>query len=116
MTQALSQLNLFRGQQEQSAGIARVAKHNASFIELMRDVAKRISLERGSVSIDDFRQFAGERGIVPIHQNAWGGVFRGPEWQMVGREKSAVVSNHAREVKVWKWVGREGATVGRAEC
>jgi hypothetical protein len=108
MNQAQPQLNLFRGQQEQSAGIDRVARHNASFIEIMRGVAKRISLERGSVRIDDLRQFASERGLVPIHPNAWGGVFRGPEWQMVGREKSSVVSNHAREVKVWKWVGRDG--------
>jgi hypothetical protein len=105
MTQTLSQLNLFRGQQEQSAGIERVAKHNASFIELMRSVAKRISLDRGSVSIDDLRQFASERGIVPIHPNAWGGIFRGPGWQMVGREPSSVVSNHARSIIVWKWVG-----------
>jgi len=107
MNQALLQLNLFRGEQEKSAGIDRVAKHNASFIELMRSVAKRISLARGSVSIDALRQFAGERGIVPIHPNSWGCIFRGPEWQMVGREKSSVVSNHAREVKAWKWVGRQ---------
>ena len=107
MNQALLQLNLFRGEQEKFAGIDRVAKHNASFIEVMRGVAKRISLAHGSVSIDALRQFAGERGIVPIHPNAWGGVFRGPEWQMVGREQSSVVSNHARSIIVWKWVGRQ---------
>lgn len=106
MTQTLSQLNLFRGQQKQSAGIERVAKHNASFLELMRGVAKRISLEQGSVSVDALRVFASERGLVPIHPNAWGSIFRGKDWKMIGREPSSVVSNHAREVKVWKWVGR----------
>lgn len=107
-SETLSQLNLFRGQQEKSAGIDRVAKHNASFIELMRSVAKRISLERGSIRIDDLRQFASDQGIIPIHKNCWGSIFRGKDWQMVGREPSNVVSNHARSIIVWKWVGISG--------
>jgi hypothetical protein len=47
--------------------------------------------------------FAEQLGLVPSSTNSWGTVFRGPHWKMVGRQKSAVRSNHAREIKVWQW-------------
>jgi len=58
----------------------------------------------GSVSADDLRRYADKHNDQPGHVNAWGSVFRGAGWRMVGRMKSTIPSNHAREIKVWRWV------------
>jgi hypothetical protein len=86
-------------------GLDAIELSSQSFVEAMRAEAKRISKERGWVSSDDLRVYASQHNLEPTHQNSWGAIFRGPCWQVVGRRKSAVPGNHAREIKVWQYVG-----------
>ncbi len=86
-------------------GLDRVERSSASFVESMRTIAKGISLMRGEVCMDDLRVAAEQAGLKPEHCNAWGAIFRGPGWTMIGRRPSLVETNHHREIRVWKWEG-----------
>ena len=69
----------------------------------MRKIAKRLSWEHGAVCADDLRRIANSTNDQPAHVNAWGAVFRGKDWRVIGRTKSITPTAHAREIKVWKY-------------
>lgn len=100
------QLDLFAGKRRQREGIAKVASNNSTFKDLLRAKAIQLSLERGSVSIDELRVYCEENGIRPAHHNAYGSIFRGKEWELVGRKPSEFPSNHGREIRIWRYVSR----------
>lgn len=102
------QLSLEEGRVLKDNGLASVAENNTVFLALMRAEAIRISLSRGWVTSDDLRVYASQLDLVPTHQNAWGAIFRGPQWKVVGHRKSAVPGNHAREIKIWQYMERTG--------
>lgn len=77
------------------------------FVELMRECAREISEREGFVSTDDLRLYAVGHGLYPKHQNSWGSILRGAHWMIVGRKRSALPSNHAREIRIYKWVSDE---------
>jgi len=85
------------------AGIESVETNNMRFVDVMREIAKHISLRQGKVSCDDLREIADEAEFSPDHPNAWGSIFRGEHWQCIGRQQSAKKTNHAREIRVWQW-------------
>ncbi len=93
-----------KGEQERDEGIARVGSNADTFVQDMREVAVAISREKGYVTSDDLRRIAADEGLEPHHPNAWGAIFRGKRWECIGRRKSAKVSNHAREIRVWRWI------------
>ena len=101
----MTQLDLFIGTQRKEAGISLVESNAVPFIEAMRREAIRISILRGSVTSDDLRLYADRHGFIPHHQNAWGAIFRGKAWRIVGRKKSELVSNHTREIRIWRYEG-----------
>lgn len=100
------QLSLKQGRALKNDGLASVAENNTAFLALMRAEAIRISQSRGWITSDDLRVYASQLNIEPTHQNAWGAIFRGPQWKVVGHRKSAVPGNHAREIKIWQYVPR----------
>lgn len=102
------QLSLEEGRVLKDNGLASVAENNTAFLALMRAEAIRISLSRGWVTSDDLRVYASQLDLEPTHQNAWGAIFRGPQWKVVGHRKSAVPGNHAREIKIWQYVEQIG--------
>jgi hypothetical protein len=104
----MTQLSLAAGCALKAAGQALVESHNETFVALMRAEAKRISLERGWLTSDDLRVYADQQNIHPQHPNAWGSVFLGPCWQVIGRRKSAIPSSHHREIKIWQYVEQSG--------
>ena len=77
---------------------------NAEFLAAIRKQAVRIASRRKarSLTIDDLRNYAHQRGIAPRHPNAWGAVFRGQEWRSVDYRCSGIPSNHGRRVCVWR--------------
>jgi hypothetical protein len=77
--------------------------HDASFVTRMRHAAIKISDESGFVSSDNLRSIAEGMGLVPQSPNSWGGIFRGPHWKVIGRQKSTRPGNHAREIRIWKY-------------
>lgn len=84
-------------------GLDAIESHDGAFVRMMRCHAMLISQERGWVTSDDLRVVAAQQRLEPAHPNTWGAIFRGPCWQIVGRRKSAVPGNHAREIKVWRY-------------
>jgi len=77
-------------------------------LELARSTAKAIALKRDNrqVTVDDVgRTLKGLFGINSLGK--WGGsIFKPKEWEFTGKYKrTARISSHAREVKVWRYVG-----------
>jgi len=99
-----AQHRLMLGESLREGGLDSVEANNQSWIERIRAVARQISMASGSVSADDLRKWADKHNDQPGHVNAWGSVFRGAGWVVVGRVKSTTPTCHAREIKVWRWV------------
>lgn len=93
------------GQQLKLKGISRVEGNNQEWLDWIREVAITYSQLHDQVTSDDLRRRADAQGYHPNHPNAWGAVFHGKHWRVVGRCKSKYLSNHAREIKVWRYVG-----------
>jgi len=91
------------GQEQMQLGLAAVALNNADLLILARDVAKLISAERGSCTIDDIRTHPSLHGRQPSSPNFWGGVFHETGWKCLGYEASKLRSNHARRVGRYRW-------------
>ena len=73
-----------------------------------RRIAKQIAMLRldKTVTADDVNAALIRIGITESLGNAAGSLFRGSEWQFTGeRIKSARKTNHAREIKVWRYLG-----------
>ena len=100
-----SSLDAARGAELKAHGLETLEAFDGQFVQYMRKVARQISERCGFVSSDNLRVVAAELGIEPTHRNSWGAVFHGPRWRMVGRQVSAIPSNHHREIKVWQWQG-----------
>ena len=83
-------------------GLDLVEKHNPDFVDLVRGYAREHAWKYGQVTSDDCRLWANLNDIYPLHHNAWGAVFRGPEWQRVGFTQSQIPSNHARMISIWR--------------
>jgi len=69
---------------------------------MMREYARDFAARTGTVTADDLRLEAVRRGIKPHHHNVWGAIFRGREFEQVGWAKSALVTNHAHQNRVWR--------------
>lgn len=82
-------------------GKGSVEMNNLEFVKKMREHAVGIAERQGKVSTDDLRAYAQSIGVSPEHPNAWGSIFRGKKWKIVGRVKSRLASNHAREIREW---------------
>ena len=94
--------DLQEGKKAKERGLDRLEDSQGDFLTTIRAVARRIARQSGKVTSDDLRIWAREHNLAPQHQNAWGAVFRGSEWEQVGWTKSTVTSNHARSIRVWK--------------
>lgn len=98
-----AQLSLLDGINRKDEGISRVEQNALGFVEIMRGYAIECSDNMGWVTSDELRVYADRHGIRPHHKNAWGAVFRGRNWKVIGRKQSEYPDNHAREIKIWKW-------------
>ncbi len=81
-------------------GLDRVEQNAEEWLAWIRAEAVRISQERGEVSADDLRVVTEQAHRHPHHPNAWGAVFRGNEWELIGRRTSSTPTAHAREIKI----------------
>ena len=92
----------YDGRRLRDEGKDLVESHNGEFMETIRKVARSIARQQGRVTVDELRGWAKQNGLAPKHQNAWGAVFRGAEWEEIGEQPSSFVTNHARRVRVWR--------------
>lgn len=78
-------------------GQRKVSSHCEAWLRQAQAIALQAHRNNGPVSTDDLRPFLPD----PPHPNAWGCVFKGPQWRCVGRTHSTHPSNHHREIRVW---------------
>lgn len=96
----MSQTELFRGRQLRDQGMQRVQSHNQAWLEVARAVAGRIAARQGVVCTDDVRE---QLDVKPDHPNAWGAVFKSPEFEPTGRfVQSRTPSRHASVQRQWR--------------
>ena len=86
-------------------GKAATASDNAEWLTTVRREAVRISARSGEVSSVELRAWCDERDYHPFSPNAWGTIFSGKQWAHVGWRKTEHAGGHARDVKVWRYVG-----------
>ena len=99
----MTQLSL--GEAAKQKGLDAVEMNDAEFIQLMRALAEFRAIALGEISTDELREYAARNHIAPRSPNSWGAILRGKDWEVIGRKKSAVVSNHAREIRVYRYKG-----------
>lgn len=90
------------GEVLKQSGIKKVSANNREWIDWIRAKAAQIALKAGVVSADDLRNIAAAHDREPAHPNAWGAVFRGSQWEIVGRKKSTTPSAHSRSINVYR--------------
>ena len=93
------------GMRLRERGLDAVENSHLTWVEAMREQAKRVSLATGHVSADEIRKYARSIQWNPESPNAYGAVFRGKAWRCIGRKKSDHPGNHAREIRIWKYCG-----------
>lgn len=82
-------------------GIDRAESHEPSLAERLRGHLRDLARERGSVTIDDARDYAEEHGLVVPHKNFWGALFRPSDWVAVTTLPSRRPAKHAHRNTVW---------------
>ncbi len=82
------------------AGIKQVAKNNAHFLEVARNIARSLATAKYEITSDDVRKAC---PIEPLHPNAWGAVFKGGNFEWTGKyRRSALVQGHGNMQRVWR--------------
>lgn len=86
-------------------GRDKVENNAGEWMGWIRREAILIAARNGTVTSSDLREVANRHDRQPHHPNAWGSVFRGKGWKLVGYEKSTVPSAHARRIAIWAYEG-----------
>lgn len=89
------------GDEQRQIGLSLVSLNAGEFVDRMREYARDVCSTSGVVTTDELREYAERIGISPHHRNAWGAVFRRPEFRPVGYRPSRLPSNRARVIRVW---------------
>jgi|GEM_PF-2443505 len=101
----MSQLSIYdktQGEILRDMGLESVELHNEDFVRSARNIARKLAEMNGQVTMDDVREVFDKLAIAPRHCNSFGAVFKSKEFCCIGRTKSRLTSNHAREIKIWK--------------
>ena len=83
-------------------------KHHAELIQIAREVAREIALEKGTVHSREVRSVMVSRGLLTGEEGRehwFGAVFRGGEFEWTGKYHSYSDSSrnvHERSVKIWR--------------
>jgi hypothetical protein len=95
---------LFDAIESQELKQAALAKlESADVLTMARTLARIHATRYGTVTADIVGRLMKERYDIATLGPAAGALFRGPEWEFTGqRVLSSRVSNHSREIKVWR--------------
>lgn len=93
------QMSLFGGEDLKRAGIAKVIKNNADYVERARQLAADLALQQGFVCSDDIQ----EKLPPPpwAHHNVMGAVFASSMFRFVKFIKSRRPSAHGRMIRLY---------------
>ena len=99
----MTTLNLEAGQAQKELGLYATELNNHDFVDLAREIAKLLCAMHGSCTMDDVRAHPALKDRQPSSSHAFGAIFNGKGWRMIGYEKSAVRTNRARRIGRWRW-------------
>jgi len=101
------QMEFLTGHQLKQIGMDRAADVRADALTIAREEAEYLGKTTEFVHMDMVVPRMELRGVSSEDLgNAAGSVFKGGNWKFTGhRVMSKRPSNHAREIKVWRWVG-----------
>ena len=107
-------MNLFdyaESERLKKQGMTLAATHDGKIklLDIARHYARAIALQHPEheVNADDVSMRMIKEGITEKLGAASGSMFKGKEWEFTGKRiKSKRISNHSREIKVWRYVGR----------
>jgi hypothetical protein len=97
--------NATEGRRQKQEGMDLAAANRSDLLDYLRELAEQIAREslHGTCSIDDVFRRVIPQGFRPeMLGNAAGSLFKYDKWEMMGRKNSKRISNHAREIKVWR--------------
>ena len=96
------QFNFDFSQQAKEQGMRLAADNQPSALAMAREIAEEIARRNGRVSADDVGREMKARGYDET--GPWAGsIFSQKQWEFTGlRIRSKRVSNHGRELKVWR--------------
>lgn len=100
MTQAQLDFDLAGAMQDRDTGLREVEANNQRFVERARQHARQIARVRGEVCADDVREVC---EFDPLHPNAWGTIFRCPDFESTGRyRRSRLKQGHGNLQLIWR--------------
>lgn len=93
--------------QAKEDGMAKAAKNKAALLAYARELATNHPLARVGITMDEVVEALVEEGKSErCLGSAAGSLFKGGSWEFTGeRRRSKRMTNHARELKVWKYKG-----------
>ena len=91
------------GCEQKELGLFATELNNSDFVERARSVAMQLCQQHGFVNMDMVRAHRDMQDRQPSSSHAFGAVFNGKGWRMIGYEKSAVRTNRARRIGRWVW-------------
>ena len=103
MTQAKLSFDLPRAEAHKTSGMDAAAKYRKGLLSRAQAIAHKLAADGRSITCDDVFEALDIGSDAPLCLGpAWGSVFRGKDWVMVGWRKSKRVSNHARAIRIWR--------------
>lgn len=94
----MNQLDLFTGLALKDSGMTRAAEAKPELLARARSILVRLAINNGECTADDLPEDM-RVALGP----AMGSLFKGGMWVFTGKRKvSHLVSNHGRELKVWR--------------
>lgn len=103
MTQTSMKFDAVKAELAKNIGMNVAAKKRKWMLEDAQREAYWIAKEEGTVTADKvYERLCHFHYDLNLLGNAAGSIFRGPDWECVGHTKSERVSNHGREIKIWR--------------
>ena len=101
----MTQLGLAFGLRQE--GQHRVEENSGGVVRVLREQAKRMSLQNGSVTPDQLRAWAERHEIRVHHFNVWGCLYSEKGWKKVRPVTSSRPKGHGNRVFAWQWEGAQ---------
>lgn len=95
------------GERQKQEGMDRAADNRAARLAIAREVARKLAVKRPtrSITADDVGRYMKDNNLGELGPAA-GSLFKTKDWEWTGeRRNSRRVSNHSRELKVWRYIG-----------
>jgi len=103
----MSQLSLLVGIRKRDGALLCLEEARAGLLSKARAIAVQVCLSEGYVTIDDVRAQMLWLRAGQQNGNAWmGSIFRDKRFEPCGRQKSRLVTNHGRQVTVYRLRGK----------